>query len=133
MQDTAINQLTERIYDAAIDPTAWGAVMHGLRQIYPGLCTRFAWRRRSDGLSCWNAPLFGVAIGAVCAALGVAGNGWMRGTGPVAQVSIRSSRVSARAKMGWFGVELGRWIRSFRFATSTTAASLIRRNRKVSN
>jgi hypothetical protein len=57
----------------------------------------------------------------------------MRGIGPAAQVSSRVSLVSARATIGWFGVELGRWIRSFRFLTSTTAARLTGRRRKVSN
>ena len=44
-----------------------------------------------------------------------------------------TSLVSAGAKVGWFGVEVGRWMRSLRLSTSTTAASLISRKRKVSN
>ena len=53
--------------------------------------------------------------------------------GPGAQESIRASLVSAGAKIGWFGVEVGRWMCSLRLSTSNTAANLIRRKRKVSN
>ncbi len=59
--------------------------------------------------------------------------GVLRGVCPVSQVSMRDNRVSTQAKIGWFGVERGRWSRTLRLSTSTVAANLIRRRRRVSN
>src|SRR5436305_12522119 len=52
---------------------------------------------------------------------------------PGSQVTRRGRRARSMAKIAWSGALDGRWILSWVFSSTTRAASLIRRSRKVSN